>query len=478
LSEPIVRPLSWIVTVTAVAVVILGARAVSGRRAHPAEAATVTPEAPAPAPPRAVPAFRPAAPAPRVRAPAAGLAHLRGRVVAPAGSDLDELKVVADDGESDYEAETNAAGEFQLHLPARVYTLTATLDRLVGVKVGVRALPGDDQDVTLSLGPGATISGVIRHAAGREETMEILVERAGTSMEVGKEHESGDGRFEVGALVPGALYDVTVSGERQNKLIRAVTAPATLEVVLPEPVTLSGAIGFAAGTKCPFQRIALVSEDEDDLTDVDRNCHFRFENVAPGQEVVLKASGGGWHLEEHLSLPAQGDPEPACLNPPCRELPPEEPSVLDVILTGAPGNSDLTVSASQDENGGMGCTSNGHQCTLRGLDLGVPAQLTISAPGCVTVEQQLIPGAGLKTLTIPCRRMRLVEGVARGGDAAQIATIACPSGGTAHLRGNSVFELHCPRDVTELRYRKNPRDPWRSTPLPPDTDPVFVELTL
>ena len=472
------RPLSWIVTGTAVAVVILGARAVAGRRAHPAEAATTTPELPVPRPPRAVPAFRPAAPAPRVRAPAAGLAHLRGRVIAPAGTDLDELKVVADDGESDYEAETNAAGEFQLHLPARVYTLTATLDRLVGVKAGVRALPGDDQDVTLSLGPGATISGVIRHPAGREDTMEILVERAGTSLEVGKEHESGDGRFEVGALVPGVLYDVTVSGERLHKLIRAVTAPATLEVVLPEPVTVRGAIGFAAGTKCPFRRISLASKNGDEHTDVDRNCHFRFENVDPDQEVLLKASGAGWHLEEHLSLPARGEPEPACLNPPCRELPPEEPSVLEVVLTGAPSNAHLTVSAAQDESVGMGCSSSGPDCRLKGLDPGLPAQLTVSAPGCVTVEQQLIPGPGLKTITIPCRRMRLVEGVARGGDAAQIATIACPSGGTAHLRGNSVFELHCPRDATELKYRKNPRDPWRSTPLPPDTDPVFVELTL
>jgi hypothetical protein len=94
------------------------------------------------------------------------------------------------------------------------------------------------------------------------------------------------------------------------------------------------------------------------------------------------------------------------------------------------------------------------------------------------VEQQLIPAAGLKTVSVPCRRMRLVEGVARGGDAEQMASVSCASGGQANLRGTSVFELHCPQDVTELKYRKNPRDPWRRAPLPPNTDPVFVELSL
>jgi hypothetical protein len=467
------------VAAASVGVVILGARLVSGRRARLPDSVIPTPDTrdPAPKPERRTPTFRPAGP-PRPERPL-GLAHLRGRVIAPAGTDLEGLTVVADDGTREYEADSNATGEFQLHLPARIYTLTATLDELVGVKTGVRARPGADEEVTLDLAPGATISGVIRHPEGHEDVMTITIARAGTSLEAAEEREEEDeGHFEIGGLVPGGLYDVTFAGDGRPTVLRGVTAPATLEVVLPVPVTLSGSIGFAAGTKCPFHQISLEDEDDEEQTEVDRNCHFQFEDLTPGQEVLLKASGHGWHLEERISLPAQGEPQPVCLNPPCRSLPREEAAVLRIILTGAPDDARISASAGQGDEGGVGCASSGHSCDLSGLEVGVPAQLTVSAPGCVTVNREVTPTPGTNTLNIPCRRMRLVEGVARGGDAQQPITVQCRQGGQAQLRANAVFELHCPRDVTELLYRKGARDPWRRAPLAPETDPVFVELTL
>ena len=36
----------------------------------------------------------------------------------------------------------------------------------------------------------------------------------------------------------------------------------------------------------------------------------------------LVAIGSGWHLEEPIAIPPLGDPEPVCLNPPCRSNPP------------------------------------------------------------------------------------------------------------------------------------------------------------
>ena len=37
--------------------------------------------------------------------------------------------------------------------------------------------------------------------------------------------------------------------------------------------------------------------------------------------MMLVATGSGWNLEEPVSIPPRGDPEPVCLNPPCRASP-------------------------------------------------------------------------------------------------------------------------------------------------------------
>jgi hypothetical protein len=481
LSVPIVRPVSWVVAATSLAVVILGARAVAGRRARLPEAPAIPGEEPArPAPiPRRAPTFRPTPPTPPVRAPTSATAHLRGRVITPPDlKDLEDLKVVADDGEHRYEAATNAAGEFQLHLPARGYTLTASLDGLVAVGA-VRARAGNTEEVILTLKPGASIKGILRYRAPLREPLFAGALRSGTSLSIASENVEENGRFELRGLVPGNVYDLEIQRGSQKMIRRGVTAPAELELTLPELATLRGAIGFPAGTDCPFEGISLeLRGGVEAFASVDRNCHFAFKDLTPASEGMLRASGGGWHFEEHVVLPAQGDPAPVCVNAPCRDLPPVRLADVEVILTGAPAESHVVVTASQGEGESRGCGSNSAQCEMKDLEAGVPVSLQVSANGCLPARQTFTPSAGKNTVNVVCRRMRVVEGVARGSDASDPASVRCQNGGVAVLEGSSIFEIHCPADQTELLYRKTARAPWRRTPLSPGTEPVFVELTL
>jgi hypothetical protein len=262
--------------------------------------------------------------------------------------------------------------------------------------------------------------------------------------------------------------------------VPGVTAPATIEVTLPKAVALRGAIGFAAGTRCPFRRVHLLDEDGDETSsaDVDAHCHFELGEVAPGSEVHLRATAPGWIVDERLTVPAQGDPPPVCLNPPCRELPPIAPTSLEVILTGAPPRSSISVEVTQtddDDTGASGCASSGNQCEARDLQPDRPTTVTVTEQLCAAVRREVILHPGTNTLTVPCQRLRLVEGLAHGGR--RPATISCPGGGETDLAETSVFDLHCPADGTELRYRAA-GGPWRTAPLQAGADPTFVELAL
>lgn len=465
------RPLSWMVTAAALAVVLLGARAVSARRVR----ATAEPREAEPAPPRP-PVFRPALPLPRVR-PASALAHLRGRVIVPAGAkvDLDDLEVTADDGEHQYEAATGGGGRFELHLPARAYTVTASIDELVGVATAA-VRPGADEPLSIRLQPAVAIEVDVAHSSGFNDDLQATVTRTGSSLEIASA-EVEDGGLRIKGLLRGAVYDLTVANGSRKTTIRGITAPAVVPISLPPVVTLRGAIGFAAGTSCPFHSVSLVARDDNDTREenVDANCRFQVDGLDPGSEIHLRASGDGWHLDEHLTVPDQDDAEPVCLNPPCRDLPPVVPAKLEVILTGAPRGSGIQVSVGLHGEY-SGCGGSGDRCEIGELAPDVAGTLSVRSRPCETVSQPVALHGGRNSVSVACHRMKLVEGIVRGRDTSKVGFVSCENGGRAALTDGSVFELRCPGGTREILYRGGP-DVVRRAAVP-DANPAFVELTL
>jgi hypothetical protein len=48
-----------------------------------------------------------------------------------------------------------------------------------------------------------------------------------------------------------------------------------------------------------------------------RHCYFELTPPEGASDLTVIAEGPGFYLEESVSIPAQGDPDPICLNPPC-----------------------------------------------------------------------------------------------------------------------------------------------------------------
>jgi hypothetical protein len=472
-----VRPLSWIVIAGVLTMALLGARAVSARRGSVAASAEVHTEEPAaPVPPPAPPRFsHAAAPAPRPPRPDR-LVHLRGRVVVPAGTDLDDqdLAVTADDGENEYPAAVSKDGRFELHLPPRTYTLTASMGDLVGMKEGVSP-PAGGEDLTIPLEAAVAIEGSIGPGRwGRRPSVEVT--RAGNEISSGRV-DASEGRFVVSGLVRGARYDVEITDRGRKALLRDVVAPATVQIPLPALVTVRGQIGFEPGTRCPFKSVSLTADEGNDHPQerVDGNCHFKIEDVERGK-VQLRATGPGWHAEGAMVIPAEGDPDTVCLNPPCGDLPPVEPASLRVILTGAPGDTSMVAQVRQ-EDGGDSCNERG-SCLIRDLTPGAKSTLSVWGSGhaCDEVIREITLVSGPNVVSVPCLRTRVVEGVARGGDR-QPAVVSCKSGEEVALRDSVLFQIRCPAEATELRYRSGNR-PWHTAALPAGLERAFVELTL
>jgi hypothetical protein len=274
--------------------------------------------------------------------------ELFGRVLAPPGEEtsFEGLTVVADGGQRTIEARVFPDGRFTIHLPAGPYALTATLDDWVGSVPNVGARPDRGREVAIQLGPPAAIRGHVRGPDG--SAIMVRASLAG-HRERQEGTVDGDGDFAFEQLLPGRVYDLTFEGAGlRTTTLRSVMAPAqeVAASVVALPV-LRGAVGFPPGEHCPITRVALYapsalsssnkddaevnehcqegddgeegSPDESDEGDeVDENCRFQLPVPDGPTGMILVASGTGWHLEEPVSIPPLGDPEPVCLNPPCR----------------------------------------------------------------------------------------------------------------------------------------------------------------
>ena len=262
-------------------------------------------------------------------------AHIFGRVL-PLTDEEDSfegLSVTADDGARAFEARVFSDGRFGFHLPGGQYAVTASLGDRVGIVPSVAARPGAERALTIQLGLAAAIRGHVRGPDGVAISVRVsLAGRETCQQTVDTEH----GDFAVEALIPGRSYDLTFTGDDLHTItLRSVTAPAEgVAAVIDALPILRGAVGFPADEDCPIERVvlrepgALPSNDDDEgqgdhvnqIGSVDDAC--RFELPVPGGSswMVLVAIGAGWHLEEPVSIPPLGDPDPICLNPPCRGL--------------------------------------------------------------------------------------------------------------------------------------------------------------
>jgi hypothetical protein len=272
-------------------------------------------------------------------------AHIFGRVLASVDEEasFEDLTVTADDGARSLEARVLPDGRFSLHLSPGQYVVTASLGDLVGIAPSVAARPGAERELTIQLRSAAAIRGHIRGPDGVEISVRVsLAGRDSWQQTVDTE----DGDFALEALVPGRSYDLSFAGKNlRTTTLRSVTAPAKgVAAVIEALPILYGAVGFPFGECCPIDRVALrplgapaPDDDDDDDSDdgnVDSACQFQLPVPDGASQVLLVATGSGWNLEEPVSIPPLGDPEPVCLNPPCRANPRGGQANIRISLEG------------------------------------------------------------------------------------------------------------------------------------------------
>jgi len=441
----------------------------------------------APPPDIAESAAPPVLPAPAV-APraAAGIAHLHGRVLFPDGREpTDDVEVVAEDGTRSIAAQVTKNDRFQIHLPAGRYTLVASAGELVGVVPDVLARDGNN-DVDIRLAVGATIRGRVtgdddaaveaRPAGGREETGVATLE---------------DGVFRIGGLIPGRRYDLRFHGDAVRTLsLTGVEAPADrVDVALEPRANIRGAIGFPAGTRCPIDSVSLqipgrpVHKDDDDDDDgtsaeVERDCAFSLSVPDQAAVVTVVATGSGWHLEAPVVIPPHGDPEPICLNPPCRSDPAAPLARLRVTLDNVARGSSINATINSTDESSHVCYSSGGSCDFDELTPGETVSVTASGDDCHGDAATITLVAGDNYLRIPCRRQRRVEGVVRMPEAAEPEhiSIRCAGGAGRPLRGTHLFRLTCAAEVSAVEYQIGEAGSWRSVPIASAADPALVEI--
>jgi hypothetical protein len=465
-------------------VVVVGVRGLRRDRHRPSIAAPAIADEMAPPPtPRRYPS--PPTPEPPLRRESSGVAELRGRVLFPPDEEAtSELRVVAEGGARKLAA-TIRRGQFQLRVPAGRYTLVATDGALVGVAEDVPARAGTTRELDIRLGPGAVIRGSVRGHG----YVEVSASPAGEPGHVGSGDVDKEG-FTVEGLVPGRRYDLRFEGPTIRPItIAGVMAPAEgLEVDLPARAQVRGAIGFPPGTDCPIEHVELRlegrggdrDEEEDGVTaDVGRDCTFTLAVPDASTTATVVATGAGWHLEETVAIPPDGDPEPICLNPPCRAHADERFAHLRVALDGATSSAEMTAEVKLPGHA-RGCYGIEGACVIVGLPAGETVAVQASADGCRGAPTTVTLAAGDNAVRIPCHRLRRIEGVIRTiGQLPELMTVRCAGEDWRPLEGTRLFRLTCAADATALELRVG-TGIVRSVRIAAadDADPAFVDVGL
>ncbi len=407
------------------------------------------------------------------------LAHIHGRVILP--PEISETpEVEAADGERRMVADVQSDGTFDLRLaPARL-TLTARVGELVGVVEGVEATAGADREVTIALVPAASIAGSVRWHG---EHISARVVASATGRPDSSDETNTQDRFEVSGLFPGVRYQLTVEADEARTVTLSVLAPASgIEIVLEPAPILRGAIGPDRRGGCPVDEIELKADGASDAESyrIDRRCHFEVPLAFPsGTRLRVEARSPGWHLTAAIDVPAHGDPPELCLNPPCRPVTVERAEV-EVVVEG--GHLE-PMGARIDGAGWRGtgrCTGDG-ACVVEDLPVGQSLRVRAHARACGLLEpQQILTRARERMrVTFPCRRLRDVIGIVRGGTPNLQVFVRCGDHQQV-ITGRRTFTLLCPTDVPHLEYRPATELTWRSVLLPggPVDDTALVEVEL
>jgi hypothetical protein len=356
-----------------------------------------------------------------------------------------------------------------------------------------------DREVTIRLEPAVAVSGRLHGAGGgpslADGPLSLRAVRAGGEIDAGEgDVDDDDGTFSIDGLRAGQAYDLVFAGRGlRTTTVRGVVAPAEgLDVTLTRLPVLHGAVGFARGESCPIRYVTLSAsddgrlgeenEDEEDanVATVDARCRFELPIPDGVARIKAVAVGVGWHLEEAVAVPSQGDPDFLCLNPPCRTDDVEGQARLRVTLQNAAagGGAWIHVDAASQS-----CAAGGASCELFPLPIGEPIEIDVAGGSCDGQSRTMILSAGENVIDVPCaprRLQRRVQGVVRtaAGNAPQGLAVRCAGGDEEYIHETLVFTVKCPRDVSTLEYQLASDGVWTAVPIPDALDPALVEIAI
>jgi len=261
--------------------------------------------------------------------------------------------------------------------------------------------------------PPAAIGGHVHLPLGEGLVYVIVRPRGGD--DAGAFGFAGEDSFRVEGLLTGRRYDVEFSGSRVRTLkLIGVLAPAVdLDVALEPPAVIHVAVGFPRGEQCPIETVRVgrredrAEEQEGSLIyDPHPDCRFELEAPARTGPATVVAEGGGLVLEAAITIPEHGDPEPVCLNPPCRANPLEGQARLRLILLGAESSSSIsaTILPVGDANSRYGCGSSIFTCSIESLPAGQTFSVTASGRDCHGGPVTVTVVEGDNDVAIPCIR--------------------------------------------------------------------------
>jgi hypothetical protein len=213
----------------------------------------------------------------------------------------------------------------------------------------------------------------------------------------------------------GRRYDVEFSGAdvRTLKLIGVVAPAEDLDVVLEPLAVIHVTVGFPRGERCPIETVLVRSHEDGDAPEENfvveihnPDCRFELDGPAHAGRATIVASGGGLVLEAAVTIPEHGDPDPICLNPPCRANPLDGQAQLRVTLLGADARSPIsaTILPVGDANSRYGCGSSIFTCSIESLPAGQTFSVTAFGRGCRGGPVTATVVEGDNDVAIPCIR--------------------------------------------------------------------------
>jgi hypothetical protein len=259
--------------------------------------------------------------------------------------------------------------------------------------------------------PPAKIAGRLRPPDDvHPENIEVVAWPSGDHRRGEKGTADADG-FRIEGLVTGQRYDVEFRGDevRTLKLIGIVAPAEDLDVGLEERATIHIAVGYPRGAGCPIDSVfAHVGGGEDGegvgVLTFNSDCRFELDAPVSAGPVTIVAEGDSVRFETTLLVPDHGDPEPICLNPPCRADPADGLARLRFILDGAAPDWGIVADARPTIPGAgtrYGCRSSIPTCEIEGVLPG-DLSITVAGPGCGAEAMTISVVAGDNDISVPC----------------------------------------------------------------------------